>query len=188
VVGWERARGPGACEPPACLVPCKTSRSGGTGRRAGLKIRWPSGRVGSIPTFGMCGRTPGSVPRGGAFAEQLADQPLNAPVELVADAAHGVQLVTRRVVELPVLVPLAGIDRTGVAAPHQNHDVGGADSLVCERLRELLRCVHTELLERAHCVRVDLLGRRRAGRTDVNPPLRAQLEASASHLAPSPAL
>src|SRR5215471_2458968 len=27
-------------------------RSGGTGRRAGLKIRWPSGRVGSIPTFG----------------------------------------------------------------------------------------------------------------------------------------
>src|SRR5689334_2142944 len=30
-------------------------RSGGTGRRAGLKIRWPSGRVGSIPTFGTRG-------------------------------------------------------------------------------------------------------------------------------------
>ena len=28
------------------------SRSGGTGRRAGLKIRCPKGRVGSIPTFG----------------------------------------------------------------------------------------------------------------------------------------
>ena len=28
-------------------------RSGGTGRRAGLKIRWPSGRVGSSPTFGI---------------------------------------------------------------------------------------------------------------------------------------
>src|SRR5213075_747188 len=27
-------------------------RSGGTGRRAGLKIRFPSGSVGSIPTFG----------------------------------------------------------------------------------------------------------------------------------------
>src|SRR3954471_19706434 len=27
-------------------------RSGGTGRRAGLKIRCPKGRVGSIPTFG----------------------------------------------------------------------------------------------------------------------------------------
>src|SRR6266567_696797 len=28
------------------------SRSGGTGRRAGLKIRFPSGSVGSTPTFG----------------------------------------------------------------------------------------------------------------------------------------
>ena len=28
-------------------------RSGGTGRRTGLKIRRPSGRVGSIPTFGI---------------------------------------------------------------------------------------------------------------------------------------
>src|SRR6266571_4429027 len=28
-------------------------RSGGIGRRAGLKIRWPSGRVGSSPTFGI---------------------------------------------------------------------------------------------------------------------------------------
>src|SRR5215208_3458542 len=28
-------------------------RSGGTGRRAGLKIRWPRGRAGSIPAFGM---------------------------------------------------------------------------------------------------------------------------------------
>jgi ABC-type lipoprotein export system ATPase subunit len=28
-------------------------RSGGTGRRAGLKIRFPSGSVGSIPTFGI---------------------------------------------------------------------------------------------------------------------------------------
>src|SRR6478609_8838774 len=29
------------------------SRSGGTGRRAGLKIRFPPGSVGSIPTFGI---------------------------------------------------------------------------------------------------------------------------------------
>src|SRR5437588_119094 len=37
-----------------------SGRSGGTGRRAGLKIRWPSGRVGSSPTFGMrCESPPG---------------------------------------------------------------------------------------------------------------------------------
>src|SRR5205823_337480 len=29
------------------------SRSGGTGRRAGLKIRWAQARVGSTPTFGI---------------------------------------------------------------------------------------------------------------------------------------
>ncbi len=31
----------------------ETGRSGGTGRRAGLKIRFPPGSVGSIPTFGI---------------------------------------------------------------------------------------------------------------------------------------
>src|SRR5947199_10209472 len=31
-------------------------RSGGTGRRAGLKIRFPPGSVGSIPTFGIARR------------------------------------------------------------------------------------------------------------------------------------
>ena len=35
------------------LLHWPAGRSGGIGRRAGLKIRLPSGRVGSIPTFGM---------------------------------------------------------------------------------------------------------------------------------------
>src|SRR6266540_1808804 len=35
---------------------CPSRRSGGTGRRAGLKIRWPSGLVGSIPTSGTTHR------------------------------------------------------------------------------------------------------------------------------------
>ena len=40
-------------------------RSGGTGRRAGLKIRWPSGRVGSSPTFGMSRRRTSAKRTGG---------------------------------------------------------------------------------------------------------------------------
>jgi hypothetical protein len=36
-------------ENPILQPPC---RSGGIGRRAGLKIQWPQGRVGSSPTFG----------------------------------------------------------------------------------------------------------------------------------------
>ena len=34
------------------VVSLERSRAGGTGRRAGLKIRWPQGRVGSIPMPG----------------------------------------------------------------------------------------------------------------------------------------
>ena len=41
----------------------RSSRSGGTGRRAGLKIRFPPGSVGSIPTFGT---SFGAVSLGGA--------------------------------------------------------------------------------------------------------------------------
>ena len=31
-----------------------TSRGGGTGRRAGLKIQWPQGHAGSTPALGIC--------------------------------------------------------------------------------------------------------------------------------------
>ena len=57
-------------------------RSGGTGRRAGLKIRFPKGSVGSIPTFGtsLAGRRrlPVGAPEhfvqaGGEHLELLAD-------------------------------------------------------------------------------------------------------------------
>src|SRR5215208_393180 len=36
----------------------RSRRSGGIGRRAGLKIRWPSGLVGSIPTSGIASPEP----------------------------------------------------------------------------------------------------------------------------------
>src|SRR4051812_27404925 len=40
--------------PARWLYDAGVGRSGGTGRRAGLKIRFPPGSVGSIPTFGIC--------------------------------------------------------------------------------------------------------------------------------------
>ena len=40
----------------------RQGRSGGTGRRAGLKIRFPSGSVGSIPTFGIDGSLVRALP------------------------------------------------------------------------------------------------------------------------------
>ena len=47
--------------------PCFPSQSGGIGRRAGLKIPWPSGRVGSTPTSG----TSSPALRGFLFARCL---------------------------------------------------------------------------------------------------------------------
>ena len=104
-------------------------------------------------------------------------------VELVADPAHRLEVLAGRVVELPVLVALARVDRAGIAAAHRDHDVGGAHDLVGERLGELLAHVDAELLHRVDDGRVDLVRRSRAGRADVDPPLRAQLDEAGGHLA-----
>ena len=64
---------------------------------------------------------------------------------------------------------LAGVDRAGVAAAHRDHDVGGLDELVGERLRELLAHVDAELVHRLDHGRVDLLAGRAARRADVDP-------------------
>ena len=58
--------------------------------------------------------------------------------DVVADATHPVEVGVGGVVELPVLVALAGVDRARVAAAHGDHDVGGLDEVVGQRLRELL--------------------------------------------------
>src|SRR5581483_4971655 len=52
-----------------------------------------------------------SVARRGALGQQLADQRLHATVELVADPPDGVEILAGRVVDLPVLVLLPGVDR-----------------------------------------------------------------------------
>ena len=57
--------------------------------------------------------------------EKLGHQPLNALVDLVADHAHRLDVLPGGIVEIPVLVALAGIDRAGIAAAHRDHGVGG---------------------------------------------------------------
>ena len=87
------------------------------------------------------------------------------------------------IVELPVLVLLAGIDRAGVAAAHRDHDVGGAHDLVGERLRELLAHVDAELLHRLDTAGlISSAGAMPAERTWMRPS-RAQLDEPGGHLA-----
>ena len=63
-----RGQAPRAQLIPETGLPSPGRRSGGTGRRAGLKIRCPSGRVGSIPTFGTL-RAPAPAGQGGVAGE-----------------------------------------------------------------------------------------------------------------------
>ena len=78
-----------------------------------------------------------------------------------------------RVVELPVLVALARVDRAGVAAAHRDHDVGGLDRVAGERLGVLPRDVEPDLVHRRDHARVDR-GRparcRRSGPSRGRPP------------------
>ncbi len=57
---------------------------------------------------------------------------------------------------IPVLVPLAGEDRAGVAAAHRDDDIGGADDLVGPRLRVLGGDVDAAFGHRGDRGRVDL--------------------------------
>src|SRR5579864_451613 len=55
----------------------------------------------------------------GLDAEQLGRELPHAPVDVVADPAHRLEVLAGRVLELPVEVALAREDRAGVAATHR---------------------------------------------------------------------
>src|SRR5512144_2039311 len=75
---------------------------------------------------------------GGGRVDQLAEQPLHPPVDLVPDWANVLQRLAGGVVEFPVEVALAEVHGAGVAAAHGDDDVGGLDDVVGEGLGELL--------------------------------------------------
>ena len=78
---------------------------------------------------------------------------------------------------------LAGVDGACVAAAHRDHDVGGADDLVGERLRELLAHVDADLVDRLDDGGVDLLTGVAACGADVDAALGAELDEPCGHLA-----
>src|SRR5690625_357093 len=54
---------------------------------------------------------------------QFGDEASDSALDVVSDGAHGVDALPGGVVELPVLVALAGEDRAGIAAPHRDDHV-----------------------------------------------------------------
>src|SRR3954452_4677017 len=98
--------------------------------------------------------------RGTVFrlGHEVREQRLDAFRELVADAADRLDVLAGGVLDVPVLVALAGIDRAGVPTAHRDHRVGGADELVGHRLRELLGDIESHLIHRLDHRRVDPVG------------------------------
>src|SRR5216683_1831932 len=80
---------------------------------------------------------------------QLLDQLLDPNVDFVADVADRFQVLVFGVLEVPVLIALAGIDRAGVTAAHRDDNVGCADEVIRERLGKLAADVDAEL---THCL------------------------------------
>src|SRR5215217_1490276 len=80
---------------------------------------------------------------------ELGEQSLHAASDVVANSPDAVEIGVGGVVDIPVLVAFAGVDRAGVAA-HRDHGVGGLHDLVGHRLGELLADIQAELGHRRH--------------------------------------
>src|SRR5918994_5489302 len=117
------------------------------------------------------------------FRRHLAEQRLHALLDLVADPAHTLEVRVGRIVELPILVALAGVDRAGVAAPHRDHGVRRPHHLVGEWLGELLPEVHADLGHRLAHRGVDLVGGLAARRANVDPAPPQLVHQACGHLA-----
>ena len=68
---------------------------------------------------------------------ELVEQGGDAATDLVADGVDGVDALAGWVVELPVEVALARIERAGVAAAHGDDDVGGLHGIGGEQFWRL---------------------------------------------------
>src|SRR5665647_3545976 len=95
--------------------------------------------------------------------DELGDERCDPGLDLVADGAYGVDALAGRVGEHPVLVPLAGVERAGVAAAHGDDHVRGDDGFGGEDLGLLGGEVDALLEHRLTDGGVDRLGGRRAG-------------------------
>jgi hypothetical protein len=109
-----------------------TEEAGVDSRKAASREGAPrssGGRV-AAPVWCGCSGAPdwldGPTGRSGAGRDQLSEQLLDAGVDVVADAPHHLDGLAGRVLEFPVFIALAGVDRAGVPAAHGDDHISGA--------------------------------------------------------------
>ena len=110
----------------------------------------------------------GGVGSAGLENEELAGQTLDSLPDVVTDAPDSREILTGRVLELPVFVALAGKDGAGVAASHRDDHVGNQNQIVREDARGIVRDVDTGLSHGCDGDRVHLVSGFRSGRKDVD--------------------
>ena len=124
------------------------------------------------------------VGRGGStLGHERLDQLPHVVVELVANPSDDLERLAGGIGDRPVLIALARVHRARVPAAQRDHDVGGADHRVGERLGELRAHVQADLRHRLHDHRVDLLVGVRPGRANGDPALRQCVGEARGHLA-----
>src|SRR4029079_11599150 len=106
----------------------------------------------------------------GAGGQEPTEQLADMVGDLVADPPDRLEVPTRRVLEIPILVALSRVDRTSIPTTHRDHGIRGPHHLVRERLRELLREIDAHLGHRLDHGRIDLIGRIFAGGANVDAP------------------
>src|SRR5439155_17646924 len=113
---------------------------------------------------------------------QLGHQRLHPLLDLVADAPHGVDVLASEILERPVLIALARVDRARVTAAHGDDDVGRLHHLVGHRLRELPRNVEPDLGQRRDDRGIELVSRIAPRRADVHLALGVPIQQRGRHL------
>src|SRR5260370_10952660 len=121
----------------------------------------------------------------GGSRDQLAEELLDTDVDLFPDSAHRLQILAGRIVQLPVFISFAWIDRAGVTAAHRYHHVGRADVIVRQRFGKLSADVEPDLAHGVDHTRIQRVRRLAAGRSDVYATFRVTLEQRRRHLAPT---
>jgi hypothetical protein len=102
--------------------------------------------------------------------------------DVVPDQADGVEALSGRVVEFPVLLALSGEDRAGVTAAHGDDDVGLFDGIDGEELGGLGVDVDALLSHRVYRRGVYLVGGFGAGGTDLDSTFGQVGQVAGSHL------
>src|SRR5260370_3575884 len=103
---------------------------------------------------------------GSGSRDQLADELLDTDVDLVPDCADRVQILAGRIVQLPVFISFAWIDRAGVTAAHRDPHVPRADVILPPRFLTLPSHADPDLAHGVDHTRIQRVRRLAAGRSD----------------------